>query len=658
MDRDTAAKRAEQLRELIKEYSRLYYEFDSPAVEDDEFDKLTRELREIEEAFPELITPDSYTQRVQGRPSELFAPVVHEVPLESLQDVFSYQELLDFDRRVREAAGNPVYVVEPKIDGLSVALEYINGRFFRGATRGDGQTGEDVSHNLRTIRSIPEKLNKALPRIIVRGEVYMPRESFAALVAQQDLEGEKPFKNPRNAAAGSLRQKDPEVTRKRNLDLFVFNLQLVEGEEINSHIESLEFMKELGFPVLPYFIAYNIEEAIKEIERIGSTRSSLPYDIDGAVVKVSNFTQRAVLGSTAKFPRWAAAYKYPPEEKQTVLKSIEVNVGRTGVLTPTGIFEPVTLAGTTVSRASLHNQDFIDEKGICIGDMVVIRKAGDIIPEVVRVVSHQPGARPYQMPESCPSCGSAVSREQGEVAIRCSNPECPAQVIRNIIHFASRDAMDIEGLGPAVVEQLVANNLIRSAYDLYSLKKEAVARLERMGDKSAENLINAINKSKENDLHRVIYALGIRHIGQKASKLLADRFKDINSLLNAGFEEIASIEGFGGIMAEAVVRFFALPQSRHFVEKLREAGVNMKSKAEIADSRFKGMTFVLTGALPTLKRDEATALIEKYGGKVSSSVSRNTTVVLAGEDAGSKLAKAQQLGIRIIDEQTFLDLLE
>ena len=444
MDRDTAAKRAEQLRELIKEYSRLYYELDSPAIEDDEFDKLTRELREIEEAFPELITPDSYTQRVQGRSSELFAPVVHEVPLESLQDVFSYQELFDFDRRVREAAGNPVYVVEPKIDGLSVALEYINGRFFRGATRGDGQTGEDVSHNLRTIRSIPEKLNKALPRVIVRGEVYMPRESFAALVAQQDLEGEKPFKNPRNAAAGSLRQKDPEVTKKRNLDLFVFNLQLVEGEEINSHCESLEFMKELGFPVLPYFIANNIEEAIKEIERIGSTRSSLPYDIDGAVVKVDDFTQRSVLGSTAKFPRWAAAYKYPPEEKQTVLKSIEVNVGRTGVLTPTGIFEPVTLAGTTVSRASLHNQDFIDEKGICIGDTVVIRKAGDIIPEVVKVVSHRPGAKPYRMPGSCPSCGSAVSREQGEVAIRCSNPECPAQVIRNIIHFASRDAMDIE----------------------------------------------------------------------------------------------------------------------------------------------------------------------------------------------------------------------
>lgn len=658
MDRDTAAKRAEQLRELIKEYSRLYYELDSPAIEDDEFDKLTRELREIEEAFPELITPDSYTQRVQGRSSELFAPVVHEVPLESLQDVFSYQELFDFDRRVREAAGNPVYVVEPKIDGLSVALEYINGRFFRGATRGDGQTGEDVSHNLRTIRSIPEKLNKALPRVIVRGEVYMPRESFAALVAQQDLEGEKPFKNPRNAAAGSLRQKDPEVTKKRNLDLFVFNLQLVEGEEINSHCESLEFMKELGFPVLPYFIANNIEEAIKEIERIGSTRSSLPYDIDGAVVKVDDFTQRSVLGSTAKFPRWAAAYKYPPEEKQTVLKSIEVNVGRTGVLTPTGIFEPVTLAGTTVSRASLHNQDFIDEKGICIGDTVVIRKAGDIIPEVVKVVSHRPSAKPYRMPGSCPSCGSAVSREQGEVAIRCSNPECPAQVIRNIIHFASRDAMDIEGLGPAVVEQLVANNLIRSAYDLYSLKKEAVAELERMGDKSAENLINAINKSKENDLHRVIYALGIRHIGQKAAKLLADHFKDMDSLLNAGFEEIASIEGFGGIMAEAVVRFFALPQSRHFVEKLQEAGVNMKSKAELADSRFKGMTFVLTGALPTLKRDEATALIEKYGGKVSSSVSSKTTVVLAGEDAGSKLAKAQQLGIRIIDEQAFFDMLK
>lgn len=658
MDRDTAAKRVRELRELIKEYSRLYYELDSPAIEDDEFDKLTRELRELEEAFPELVTPDSYTQQVQGRPSELFAPVQHEVPLESLQDVFSYDELKEFDKRVRDAVGNPVYIVEPKIDGLSIALEYIDGRFYRGATRGDGQIGEDVTHNLRTIRSIPDKLSKPLPRIIVRGEVYMPRESFAALVAQQDLNGEKPFKNPRNAAAGSLRQKDPEVTAKRNLDLFVFNLQLVEGADITSHAQSLEFMKELGFPVLTYFVAKDIGEAITEIERIGALRSSLPFDIDGAVVKVDNFAQRNILGSTSKFPRWAAAFKYPPEEKETVLKDIEINVGRTGVLTPTGIFEPVTLAGTTVSRASLHNQDFIDEKGIRIGDTVVIRKAGDIIPEVVKVVSHQPGSEPYVMPKTCPSCGSEVSREWGEVALRCSNPECPAQILRNIIHFASRDAMDIEGLGPAVVEQLVSNGLIRSAYDLYTLQKEDVARIERMGDKSAENLINAINKSKENDLYRVLYALGIRHIGQKAAKLLADRFLEMDRIMNASIEEISSIDGFGSIMAEAVVKFFSLPQSRHFVEKLREAGVNMKKQGEVVDERFKGMTFVLTGALPTLKRDEATALIEKYGGKVSSSVSKKTTIVLAGEDAGSKLVKARQLGIRIIDENTFLDMIK
>jgi DNA ligase (NAD+) len=658
MDREIAEKRVKQLRDLIKEYSRLYYELDSPAIEDYEFDKLTRELREIEEAYPELITEDSYTQQVQGKPSELFAPVNHEVPLESLQDVFSYDELREFDRRVRDAVENPVYVVEPKIDGLSIALEYIDGHFYRGATRGDGQTGEDVSHNLRTIRSIPEKLTKALPRIIVRGEVYMPRESFAALIAQQDLNGERPFKNPRNAAAGSLRQKDPKITRKRNLDLFVFNLQLVEGEEINSHAKSLEFMKELGFPIVPFVVANNIDEVISEIKRIGDIRSTLSFDIDGAVVKVNNFDQRTKLGSTSKFPRWAAAYKYPPEEKQTVLKSIEINVGRTGVLTPTGIFEPVTLAGTTVSRASLHNQDFIDEKGICIGDTVVIRKAGDIIPEVVRVVSHLPDAKPYQLPRNCPSCGTEVAREEGEVALRCSNPECPAQIIRNIIHFASRDAMDIEGLGPAVVEQLVSNNLISSAYDLYTLEKESVAKIERMGDKSAENLINAINKSKENDLYRVIYALGIRYIGQKAAKLLADKFKDMDNILNASFEEIASIDGFGDIMAEATVKYFSLPQSRHFIEKLMSAGINMKKKGELIDNRFKDMTFVLTGTLPSLKRDEATALIEKYGGKVSSSVSKKTSIVLAGEDAGSKLAKAQQLGIRIIDESAFFDMLK
>lgn len=658
MERKEAAERAQQLRDLISEYSRQYYEKDAPSIEDDEFDSLTRELRELEEEYPELVTPDSYTQRVQGGVSELFAPVRHEVLLESLQDVFSYDELREFDRRVRESVDLPVYVVEPKIDGLSISLEYTNGRFMRGATRGDGQTGEDVSHNLRTIQSIPEKLNSPLQRIIVRGEVYMPQESFAALVTQQDLNGEKPFKNPRNAAAGSLRQKDAEVTRGRNLDLFVFNLQKIEGKPIVSHSESLEFMKELGFPVIPFYTVVNsIEDAIREVERIGEIRQTLSYDIDGAVIKVNDFAQRRQLGSTSKFPKWACAYKYPPEEKQTTLIGIEINVGRTGVLTPTGIFRPVTLAGTTVSRATLHNEDFLREKGLCIGDSVILRKAGDIIPEVVRVTEHLPGAVPYEMPRSCPSCGSGVTREEGEAALRCQNPECPAQRLRNLIHFASRDAMDIEGLGPAVVEQLVNNNLVNNAYDLYSLEKESVAKIERMGNKSAGNLINAINKSKDNDLYRVIYALGIRNIGQKAAKLLADRFGDMDTLMNAAVEEISSIEGFGGIMAESTARFFSLPQSRHFIEKIREAGVNMQKKGERTDNRFAGVTFVLTGTLPTLKRDEASELIEKFGGKTSSSVSKKTTVVLAGEDAGSKLTKAQQLGIRIIDEEAFLDMI-
>ena len=616
-------------------------------------------MRELEETYPEFITQDSYTQRVQGEVSELFAPVRHEVPLESLQDVFSYNELREFDRRVRNTVDYPLYVVEPKIDGLSVAIEYISGTLVRGAPRGNGQTGEDVSHTLKVIKSIPCKLSQAISRIIVRGEVYMPQESFAALVTQQDLNGEKPFKNPRNAAAGSLRQKDAEVTRKRNLDLFVFNLQLIEGVAVNSHVESLELMKKLGFPIIPFYtVAKTIDEVIHEVERIGSIRRNLPYDIDGAVVKVNDFSHRVKLGSTSKFPKWASAYKYPPEEKQTILKDIEINVGRTGVLTPIGIFDPVDLAGTTVSRATLHNQDFMQEKGICIGDTVVLRKAGDIIPEVVRVVSHLADAELYQMPRHCPSCDSEVSREEGEAALRCSNPECPSQRLRNLIHFASRDAMDIEGLGPAVAEQLVANDLVCNAYDLYTLDKESITKIERMGDKSAENLLSAINKSTENDLYRVIYALGIRHIGQKAAKLLADRFGDIDQIMHASAEEIGSIEGFGGIMADSAARFFSLPQTRHFIEKLRAAGVNMKNKSEQVDNRFKDMTFVLTGTLPTLKRNEAAELIEKYGGKTTSSISKKTTIVLAGEDAGSKHTKAQQLGVRIIDETTFLEMLK
>lgn len=658
MDKKDAEKRILHLRNMIEHYSRLYYEQDSPAIDDYEFDMLTRELKELESRYPEFVTPDSYTQKVGGAASRMFAPVEHQVPLESLQDVFSFDELREFDSRVRKTVHSPVYVVEPKIDGLSVALEYVNGQLERGATRGDGQTGEDVTHNLLTIRSIPVKLTRALKRVIVRGEVYMPQESFAELVRMQDLNGERPFKNPRNAAAGSLRQKDPEVTRQRNLDLFIFNLQLVEGERVDSHEQSLKLIKELGLPVIPFYKTVdNIEDAIKEIERIGDIRRTLDYDIDGAVVKVDSFAHRDKLGSTSKFPKWAAAYKYPPEEKTTKLLDVEINVGRTGVLTPTGVFEPVTLAGTTVSRATLHNQDFLKEKGLCIGDEVVLRKAGDIIPEVVRVVSHPQDALPYEMPGTCPSCDSEVIREPGEAALRCHNPECPAQRLRNIIHFASRDAMDIEGLGPAVVEQLVSAGIICNAYDLYTIDAESVASLERMGEKSADNLLKAIEKSKQNDLYRVIYALGIRHIGQKAAKLLADKFGDMEGVMNADVEEIASIEGFGEITAQSIVRFFAMPQMRHYIEKLKEAGVNMRKNSQTADNRLAGMTFVLTGTLPSLKRDEAAALIEKYGGKTSSSVSKNTTVVLAGEDAGSKLTKAQQLGVRIIDEREFLDML-
>ncbi|MCI9414087.1 MAG: NAD-dependent DNA ligase LigA [Clostridiales bacterium] len=662
MEFEAARKRTEELREQIAYHSRRYYEEDAPELEDDEFDALTRELRALEGEYPQLITPDSYTQRVQGERSALFSPVKHEVPLESLQDVFSFDELREFDRRVREALPEgeaPVYVVEPKIDGLSVALEYVDGKLLRGATRGDGQTGEDVTANLRTIRSIPDRLTRPVPRLIARGEAYMPRESFARLVAAQEENGEKAFKNPRNAAAGSLRQKDSAVTKGRDLDIFIFNLQLVEGEEVGSHARSLELMKELGLNTIPFYTRVSaIDEVIREVERIGEMRRGFPYDIDGAVVKVDDFAMRERIGSTSKFPKWASAYKYPPEEKQTRLLEVEINVGRTGVLTPTGIFDPVTLAGTTVSRATLHNEDFIREKALGVGDTVVLRKAGDIIPEVVRVACHADGSVPYEMPSHCPSCGSEVFREEGEAALRCDNPECPAQQQRRLIHFASRDAMDIEGMGAAVAEQLIAEGLVSNAYDLYSLDREAVAALERKGEKSADNLMAAIEKSKENDLYRVIFALGIRHIGQKGAKLLAERFGEMDRIMEATPEELAAIDGFGKIMADSVIQFFALPQSRHFVEQLKKAGVNMACRTERTDSRFAGMTFVLTGALPTMTRDEASALIEKFGGKTAGSVSKKTSVVLAGEGGGSKLTKAQELGIRIIDEAEFLTMVE
>ena len=653
-----AALRIAELRGLIDYHSKRYYDEDAPEIEDDEFDALTRELKSLEEQYPHLITPDSYTQRVHGQVSHLFEPVVHEVPLGSLQDVFSFEEITDFDRRVRETVARPRYVVEPKIDGLSIAIEYRNGRFYSGATRGDGLVGEDVSDNLRQIADIPQNLTADVPRIIVRGEVYMPRESFAALVRKQEENGEKTFKNPRNSAAGTLRQKDSSVVAERNLSLFVFNMQLIEGEKVFSHADSLARIKELGFPVIPFYcVTESVDEVIDYVREIGNKRTDLPFDIDGAVVKVDNFTDREALGTTSKFPKWAVAYKYPPEEKETILRDVEVNVGRTGVLTPTGVFDPVTLAGTTVSRATLHNQNFIDDKQLAIGDTVVMRKAGDIIPEVVRVSTHC-GAETYQLPMICPSCGMPAIREQDEADLRCVNPDCPAQRLRNLIHFTSKDAMDIDGLGPAVLELLVKEGRIAHADDLYSLTQEDIADLEGLGKKSADNLLAALEKSKKNDLYRVIYGLGIRHIGEKAAKLLAQRFGDMESVMSASAEEVSSIDGFGSVMAESVVAFFALEPSRELVARLAEVGVNMQSQTVRQDDRFAGKTFVLTGTLPTMTRSEATALIEQYGGKTSGSVSRKTSYVLAGEDAGTKLVKAQQLGVAILSEEQFRDMIQ
>ncbi len=660
MEKQEALREYQSLCDQIRYHNQKYYVEDAPEIDDYEYDMLYRRLQAIEAAYPELVTPDSPTQKVGGPALNTFAPVAHEVPMESLHDSFSEDELYDFDRRVREAVGDPVYVVEPKFDGLSVSLEYRDGLFVRGSTRGDGLVGEDVTENLRAIRTVPKKLSRPVPFLEVRGEVYMSHESFFALCARQELNDEKPFKNPRNAAAGSLRQKNPKITAARGLDIFVFNVQQAPGEAFASHDASLAFLKELGFPVTDLNrTCRTMEEVVARVREIGALRGTLGYSIDGAVVKVNDFAQREALGSTAKFPRWAEAYKYPPEEKESRLLDIEINVGRTGVLTPTGVFEPVTLAGTTVSRATLHNQDFIEEKGIRIGCTCVLRKAGEIIPEVVSVTNGAAEGEAYRMPETCPSCGGPVAREEGEAALRCVNPECPAQLLRHLIHFASRDAMDVEGLGPAVLEQLLDKGLVKSPADLYRLTVPRLMELERMGEKSSQNLVDAIAKTKENDLYRLIFALGIRHIGLKAAKLLTERFRSVDEIFAASPEEIAAIEGFGGVMAESVAEFFAQPGTARLVGELRDAGVNLASRApETADARFAGKTFVLTGTLPTMTRSEASALVEKFGGKVSSSVSRKTSFVLAGEEAGSKLTKANQLGVTVIDEEEFLRMLE
>lgn len=651
MNLKEAKARASHLTKLIRHHNELYYNQDSPEISDFEYDALTRELKAIEHDFPELITPDSPTQKVGGTALNLFSPVHHTVKMESLQDVFSTEELREFGEKIDTS--KTVFSVEPKIDGLSVSLEYSGGRFVRGSTRGDGTTGEDVTANLMQVNSIPKTVDFT-GDFEVRGEVYMPKKSFFKFVERQELLGEKPPKNPRNAAAGSLRQKNSAVTASRGLDIFIFNIQSIEGKNFNSHIETLDFLKGLGFSVLPFYTkCTTIDEAIAEINRIGENRGNLDFDIDGAVIKVDNLDYRLQLGSTAKYPRWAVAFKYPPEEKETVLEKIEVNVGRTGALTPTAVFRPIQLAGTTVSRAVLHNEDFINEKQIGIGDTIVVRKAGEIIPEVLSVSKHCENSSVFKMPTHCPSCNSPVFREEGEAVIRCTNADCPAQLLRNLIHFTSRDAMNIEGLGPAVLEQLVNVGQVSNIVDLYTLDFNAVTALERMGEKSAQNMFEAIEKSKQNDLSRLITALGIRHIGTKAAKLLASHFGDIKAIMSATLSELESIEGFGSILANSTVDYFAVDENRRLVERLIELGVNTKSQKTVTDTRFSGMTFVLTGTLPTYTRSAASEIIESLGGKVSGSVSKKTTYVLAGAEAGSKLDKANSLGVTVIDEDEF-----
>ncbi len=657
MDINEIKARAEELRSQILYHNNRYYNEDAPEISDYDYDMLLRELEQIESDHPELVTPDSPTQRVGGDAAEKFSPVPHKVPMESLHDSFSPEEIKEFDTRVRESVGSPKYVVEPKIDGLSVSAEYRNGIFVRGSTRGDGRVGEDITDNLKTIKSLPMKLNRPVPYLEVRGEVYMSIKSFETLTARQEENEEKPFKNPRNAAAGSLRQKNSKITKERNLDIFVFNVQQIEGEELIGHAQSLDYLKELGFTVLPFYhLCSSADEVLEKIDEIGNQRGELSFQIDGAVVKLDSFAQREILGSTSKFPKWAEAYKYPPEEKETELLDVEINVGRTGVLTPTAIFAPITLAGTTVSRATLHNEEFIAEKDIRIGDTVILRKAGEIIPEVVSVVKHKEGAEPYKIPRICPSCGSPVTFENGESALRCSNTECPAQLMRHMIHFVSRDAMDIDGLGEKVLHALAEKDLIHSPLDLYRLTKEDILTLDKKKEKSADNLINAIEKSKSNDLYRLVFGLGIRHIGQKAAKLLADKFRTLDEIANAKLEEISEIEGYGDIMAESVVNYFTLDKSKELIKEIKELGINDKNlteKLSVKENIFTGKTFVITGTLPTYKRSEAAAIIEKFGGKVSGSVSKKTNFVLAGEAAGSKLTKAQQLGITVIDEEEF-----
>ena len=647
----------EALRRELNQAGYEYYVLDAPTMSDYDYDHKLRQLEELEAKYPDSVSADSPTQRVGGAPLDSFAQVQHPVPLESLQDVFDFEELAAFDQRVKAVVPGAVYTVEPKVDGLSVALEYVDGVFVRGATRGDGNVGEDVTENLRTIRSIPMRLpEESRGRLIVRGEVYMPKKVFHALNEQREKMGENLFANPRNAAAGSLRQLDPKIAASRKLDIAVFNVQLADGENFETHQQTLEYLRRQKFKVIPYRLCDAMGEVTAHITSVGENREEYPFDIDGSVVKVNSLSERAELGSTAKFPRWAAAYKYPPEEKATKLLDIVVQVGRTGVLTPKAVLEPVRLAGTTVTYATLHNQDFITERDIRIGDTVMVRKAGEIIPEVLGVVSEMrpEGAVAYRLPENCPVCGAPVAREADGAHIRCTGAECPAQLLRTIAHFASRDAMDIEGLGIAVVETLVEAGLVKTPGDLYFLKEEDLVGLEHMGKKSAQNLLTAIEKSKSQDLSRLLFSFGIRQIGQKAGKVLAARFGTLDALCEASLDDLTAVDDIGTVTAQSVLNWFADPQSRHLIERLRQAGVNMTAAKQENDQRFAGKTFVLTGTLERFTRSEATEMIESRGGKASGSVSKKTSFVVAGEAAGSKLRKAQELGIPVLTEDEFL----
>lgn len=644
----------------LNEAGHRYYVLDDPTMPDFEYDQKLRHLEELEAAYPQFAQADSPTRRVGGEAISAFQPVQHEVPLESLQDVFSFEELGEFDQRISETAPQRRYSVEPKVDGLSVALEYVDGVFVRGATRGDGTVGEDVTENLRTVRSIPLKLENAPHRLIVRGEVFMPKKVFRALNEKREEEGQSLFANPRNAAAGSLRQLDPKIAAKRQLDILVFNLQLCEGREFSSHTETLDYLRQLKFKVIPYTLCDTRAEIESRITAINENREDFSFDIDGAVIKVNSLAERRAFGSTAKFPRWACAYKYPPEIKPTQVEDIVIQVGRTGVLTPKAVVKPVRLSGTTVTNATLHNQDFISEKDIRIGDTVLIRKAGEIIPEILEVeLEKRPeGTVPYRLPEVCPVCGGPTQRDPDGAAIRCVSESCPAQKVRFLSHFASRDAMDIDGLGSAIVEQLVDEGLVETPADLYTLTTEQLEPLERMGAQSAKNLVGAIQASKENDLWRLLFALGIRQVGAKAAKVLSQTFGTLEEIQNASLEALTAVPDIGGITAGNIKSWFERPLNQELVERLTAAGLNTRCLTEISDQRFAGKTIVVTGTLEQMTRQEATEAIERMGGKAAGSVSKKTSFVVAGPGAGSKLKKAQELGISVLSEAEFLEMLQ